>query len=162
EGAGPLMAAIRRVEEPGGPEIGRGHPDREREVGMREFDPAGALAPGLLLAPVRRDPMQGLAGGDERAEGGRVLDRPGEPAIFAPRQEMLLRAVVVDVVPLGAIVLVIAGREADEDLVAPRPDPVVSRPAAEPARPVVDLDVADDAGGTGRVGHWHGGISRIV
>src|SRR5262249_30352751 len=43
--------------------------------------------------------------------------------------------------PAGAVVLEVAGAEADQDLVPPTPDAVVRRPAAEPAWLGVDLHV---------------------
>ena len=46
--------------------------------------------------------MQGFSDRDQRAVRGRVLDRPREPAVAAPRQQVLLGPVVVDVVRLRA------------------------------------------------------------
>src|SRR5437763_1970678 len=63
-------------------------------------------------------------------------------AVPAAGEQVLLRPVVVDGVPAGAVVPGVPGAEPDEDLVAPGPQPVVGRPPAEPPRLGVDLDVA--------------------
>ena len=52
-----------------------------------------------------------------------------------------------------AEILVIPGAETDEDLVAPRPDAVIGRPAAESALLVIDRHVLDGSlGGPVRIG----------
>ncbi len=57
---------------------------------------------------------------------------------------MLFGFAMVNGMPLGTVILEIARAEADQDLIAPRPDPVIGRPAAEPARLVIDLHVPGD------------------
>ena len=58
---------------------------------------------------------------------------------------MVLRFLAVDGVDPGTEVLVVAGAEADDDLVAPTPDSVVGRPAAEASCDRIDGDLLDDA-----------------
>ena len=103
--------------------------------------PPGQSCHGFSFRPGGVMPCRAPCPRDQRPFLGGILDGPGLPAIAAAGQQVLLRLVVVDGVSFGTVVLVIAGAEADQDLVAPRPDAVIGRPAAEPARLGVDLHV---------------------
>ena len=75
--------------------------------------------------------------------GSGLLDRPGGSAILAAGQQEILGPVRIDVI-IRAVVLVVSPAEADQDLVAPRPDAVVGRPARKPAWLRIDLDPLED------------------
>ena len=84
--------------------------------------------------------MEEIAGGDEVAAFGGVFERPGFSAVEAAGEPMFFGLFAVDVVAV-AEVLVIAPAETEEDFVAPRPNAVIGRPAAETPRLVIDHDV---------------------
>ena len=121
--------------------MGVGHAEGESEVGVGEVEAALAVLPGLLQEARRRNAVEHPARRDERPLLGGVLDRPSEPPVPAPRQEVLLGLFAVDGVPVGPQVLVGADAEADQDLVTPGPDTVVRRPTGKPPGLVVDHDV---------------------
>jgi hypothetical protein len=64
----------------------------------------------------------------------------------------------IDRMPVGAAVKVMGGAKADQDFVAPGPDPVIRRPAAEAAGFLVDDHVAGrrDIRGRQAAGKRHG------
>ena len=64
-----------------------------------------------------------------------------------------LGPIVIDRVPRGSVVLVIAGAEADENLISPRPDTMVRRPTAKAPRLGEDFD---------KVAVWAGPVSNGV
>ena len=131
----PGRAAVGRVVEPGRPGVGVRHADGHGEVGVGEVDAARAVLPGPLHQARRRDAVEHPPRRDRAPPSWTgLLDRPGQAAVAAAGQQVLFGLVAVDGVPVGALVLVGAGAEADEDLIAPGPDAVVRRPAGEPAR----------------------------
>ena len=137
------MASISRVVEPRRSGIHIRHAQRHGKVGMREINPAGAIAPGHFGWPRRSDAMERLARGHQHAVGSGIFDGPGRATIETAREQVLLGALAVNVMTLGAQVLVIAATEADQDFVAPRPKPVVGRPAAEAPWLRVNLHVPE-------------------
>src|SRR5438132_12703571 len=116
-----------------------GHPAGQCKIRMREVD-AAWRRDGLGFGDSRRHRAMTHPGrADQDPLLGGVLDGPGLAPVPAASEQMLLGFVVVDVVASGSEVLVIPRTEADKDLVPPRPDTVIGRPAAEAARLVVDL-----------------------
>jgi hypothetical protein len=85
--------------------------------------------------------MKSLAGGNERTVRRGILDAPGPTAVAAAREQVFLGFLAIDIVTFGAEVFVIARTEANQYLVAPRPNSVVGRPAAEAAKLGVNFDV---------------------
>jgi hypothetical protein len=112
--------------------------------------PPGQSRQEFFGEPRRRDAVEHLARGDEGAVPGGILDVPGASAVAAAGQQVFLGFGAVDVVAVGAEVLVGAGAEADEDFVAPGPKAVVSGPAGEPPRFVVDHHVLGSGRRLGR------------
>ena len=79
----------------------------------------------------------------QHALRGGVLDGPCATTVTAAGQQVFFGPIVIDVVHLGAAVLMIAGAEADKDLVAPGPDTVIGRPSAKATRLTIDEHVLD-------------------
>ena len=77
----PAMPAISGVVEPRRPGVHGGHAQGHREVGMREVNPAGAIAPGLFLQPRRGDSMKHLAGWNKRTVQRRIFNGPRLAAV---------------------------------------------------------------------------------
>ena len=74
-----------------------------------------------------------------------LFDRPVHPAVSTARQQKFLGLLFVDMVERPAV-LVGTAAEADQDLVTPRPDPVVGRPARESALLAINDDVLQCCG----------------
>jgi hypothetical protein len=68
---------------------------------MGEVDPPDSRQ-GFLQAR-RRNPMQGLAGRDECPLLRRILDGPGFATVATPREQMFLRFLAINVVPLTQV-----------------------------------------------------------
>ena len=151
-----LAAVIREIKARGAPLVIL-HVDSQREVRMSEID-RFAERGGAFFRDARGHGRVTHAS-RARQRPGRLwlLDRPGGSAILAAGQQEILGPVGIDVI-IRAVVLVVSPAEADQDLVTPRPDAVVGRPAREPARLGIDLDLLQDTGRfTGRVNHAHQG-----
>src|SRR5688500_4028209 len=88
--------------------------------------------------------MQCFAGRNERPLACGIFNGPRLAAIAAAREQVLLRALAIDGMPLRAEVFVVPRAEAHQDFAAPRPDAVVGRPAAEAAWLPVNFHVLDD------------------
>ncbi len=75
----------------------------------------------------------------------RILERPRGSAVLAARKQELLGFFFVDVVKCSSV-FVVASAKAHQDFIAPRPDPVIGRPARKTTLFGIDDDVTDDAG----------------
>src|SRR5205814_6992249 len=69
---------------------------------------------------------------------------PALPPVAATGQQVLFGLLMVDGVPVGAVVLEVARAEADEDFVPPRPNAVIRRPTAEAPRLGVNFHMGQD------------------
>ena len=107
--------------------------------------PPGQSVGGFSTTPGWKGAVPHPLGADQLALLAGVFDRPGMAAVEAAGQEVVLGFLAVDGVDPGTEVLVVPGAEANDDLVAPDPDTVIGRPAAEAARNRIDGHLLDDA-----------------
>lgn len=147
EGALPRGAPVRGgVEEGDGARIQPRLGAHESEVGMGEVDAAGRLGQHVPVAEGLADAQARghvLVGGQAPASGRPARGRlrcPGDAAVEAARLHAGEGPRAVPGVKAAAHVVVAEG-EADDDLVAPRPDAVVGGPARVAAGLAVDDDV---------------------
>ena len=156
----PRVSAILRREEPGRPLVDVAHAERHQEVGAREIVRAGKRTFGTAALFGRDTRHLRLR---RRNQPCVALHLPRRSAIQAAREQVLLRTRAVDRMARRSarfhrVGLHVARREAHEDLVAPRPDAVVGRPAAVPARlaPHDDVGGVGGDGSRGRIGEGQG------
>src|SRR5256885_1605139 len=100
---------------------------------MREINSARTIAPGFFSQSRRRYAVQGRASGNEGALIGGIFDGPGFATVETACEQIFLRSFAINIVAF-AEVLVITAAEAHQNLVAPRPEAVIGRPAAKAAR----------------------------
>src|SRR5262245_60250143 len=126
-GAIPPLTAVSRVVEARRADVNVGHARSESEIGVAEVDAAGTID-GFLAAFFGRHAGDLDLGRRPQAVG--LFDCPRLAAVQASSQHMLGGTSVIDGVTLG-LIFEVSSLESDQDFIAPGPDAMIRRPAAE-------------------------------
>ena len=105
-----------------------------KSIGVVSSD--SSLPPGSVGTPAM------CPGPRRRPQPQRLLELPGLAPVEAAGEHVLLGPLPIDRMPaFGSAIAHVAPAEADEDLIAPRPDPVIGGPSAIPTRRARDHHV---------------------
>jgi hypothetical protein len=143
-GTAPVHAPVGRLVEVRRSATVAFHANEQGEIGVREIQPAPEVGGPIFLQARGHDGVALAARPFERSGRPRGLDRPCLTTVAAPGEQEVLGFGPVEVVIIGAPFAEGPATEGHEELVAPRPGPMVCRPADEAAFLVVHMDVPDD------------------